>query len=90
LTSFISERVKAGGYPNADAFVADLLRSEAGTMSRIDQGEAIPVDAHFDRRLEAMLDEAAESGDYALADRADFDQMEREALAMLSQRGPAQ
>jgi hypothetical protein len=49
-------------------------------------GEALPVDARFDRRLEAMLDEAAASGDYADADHRDFDEMEREVIAILEKR----
>jgi hypothetical protein len=39
-----------------------------------------------DRRLEALLDEAAASGDYLEATRADFDDMEREAAAALARK----
>jgi Arc/MetJ-type ribon-helix-helix transcriptional regulator len=83
LAGFITQRVLAGGYADADSFVAELVRDEAGVLEKIARGEALPVDAYFDRRLEAMLDEAAASGDYADADHRDFDEMEREALASL-------
>ena len=83
LASFISSRVRAGGFPNADAFIADLIRSEAAVMESVGKGEPLATDEHFDRRLDALLDEAASSGDYVTATPQDFDQMEREALATL-------
>jgi Arc/MetJ-type ribon-helix-helix transcriptional regulator len=86
LTSFITSRVRSGGYPNADAFVADLVRSEAAVMESLSRGEPLAIDEHFDRRLEALLDEAAASGDYVEAARADFDEMERAALAVLQKK----
>jgi len=63
----------------ADAFVAELLRTEARLFERLGRGEALPMDEHFDRRLEALLDEAEEGGDYVEATAEDFDAMEREA-----------
>jgi Arc/MetJ-type ribon-helix-helix transcriptional regulator len=86
LTGFIARRVRSGGYPNADAFITDLVRSEAAVMEEVGSGEALPVDEHFDRRLEALLDEAAESGDYIEAGQTDLDEMEREALAILHKK----
>jgi Arc/MetJ-type ribon-helix-helix transcriptional regulator len=82
LAGFITSRVRSGGYPNADAFIAELVRNEATVMESIARGEPLVIDEHFDRRLEALLDEAAASGDYVEAARGDFDQMEREALAI--------
>ena len=55
-------------------------------IERVNRGEALPTDEHFDRRLEALLDEAERSGDYVEAGKEDFDAMEREALALLHQR----
>jgi Arc/MetJ-type ribon-helix-helix transcriptional regulator len=86
LTGFIARRVRSGGYPNADAFITDLVRSEAAVMEGVVSGEALPVDEHFDRRLEALLDEAAASGDYVEAGQAGFDELEREALAILHKK----
>jgi Arc/MetJ-type ribon-helix-helix transcriptional regulator len=86
LTSFVDRRVRSGGYPNADAFIADLLSSEAGVMEGVGRGEPLAIDEHFDRRLEALLDEAAASGDYVEAAQADFDDMEREAVAAIAEK----
>jgi Arc/MetJ-type ribon-helix-helix transcriptional regulator len=83
LTGFIAQRVRAGGYPNADAFVADLLQTEAGTLDAVAQGEPLAIDRHFDRRLEVLLDDAAGSGDYMEADTCEFDEMEREARSLI-------
>jgi Arc/MetJ-type ribon-helix-helix transcriptional regulator len=89
LTSFVDGRVRSGGYPNADAFIADLLSSEAGVMEGVGRGEPLAIDEHFDRRLEALLDEAAASGDYLEATQADFDEMEREAVAAIAEKSRA-
>jgi Arc/MetJ-type ribon-helix-helix transcriptional regulator len=85
LSGFIDQRVRAGGYSSADAFVAELVRTEAGAMESIARGEALPIDGHFDRRLETLLDEAATSGDYAEATHRDFDEMEREGCSITQQ-----
>jgi len=83
---FISERVSSGEYPSADAFVTDLIRSEANILGRIAQGEPLPSDGHLGRRLDAMLDQAVASGDYVEVTTQDFDEMERAAQAVLRQR----
>jgi Arc/MetJ-type ribon-helix-helix transcriptional regulator len=86
LSSFIDRRVRSGGFPDADAFVADLLRSEAAVMEGVGKGEPLAVDVHFDRRLEALLDEATVSGNYVEATHSDFDEMEREAVAAIREK----
>jgi len=48
-------------------------------FERVSRGEALPIDEHFDRRLEALLDEAEKSGDYVDVTKEEFDAMEREA-----------
>jgi hypothetical protein len=55
-------------------------------FNRISRGEPLPIDEHFDRRLEMLLDEAANSGDYANVTKDDFDAMEREAREMVRKR----
>ncbi|MBZ5619947.1 MAG: hypothetical protein LAQ69_14680 [Acidobacteriia bacterium] len=83
LKDFVEQQASSGRYANPDAFVADLLRAEAEMYERVGRGEPIPVDEHFDRRLEVLLDEAEDSGDYVEATKDDFDAMEREALELL-------
>ncbi len=86
LRDFVDEQVHSGGYADPDAFVADLLKTEAAVFARLKHGHALPFDEHFDRRLEALLDEAEESGDYVTAAKEDFDAMEREALELIRKK----
>ena len=88
LSGCVAQRVRDGGYPDADAFVADLLRNEAGALERQARGEPLVVDERFDRRLEALLDDAAVSGDYLETTRTEFDRMERDALAIIETKRP--
>ena len=88
LRDFVEKQAGSGRYSNPDAFIAALLRSEAEMLERVERGEPLPVDEHFDRRLETLLDEA-ETGDYVEAAKDDFDAMEREALELVRRRHPS-
>jgi len=55
-------------------------------FERVNRGAAVPIDEHFDRRLEALLDDAERSGDYVEAGEEEFDAMEGEALDVLRKR----
>ena len=88
LQPFVEKQVSSGRYANADAFVEELVRTEAQLLERVNNGEALPIDEHSTRRLEALLDEAERSGDYVEVSREDFDSMEREALQLLQKRKP--
>src|SRR2546428_7627652 len=79
LKPFVEQQVRSGRYTDADGFVAELVRTEAEMFEHAGRGEALPIDAHFDRRFEALLDEAEKSGDYADVTKEDFDAAEREA-----------
>lgn len=63
-----------------------LLREREKISERVGRGEPIPLDEHFDRRLEALLDEAEKSGEYVEVTQEDFDAMEREALELVRKR----
>ena len=86
LRDFVDAQVNSGRYPGADAFVAELIETEAAIFERLKRGDVLPLDEHFDRRLEVLLDEAEKSGDYGSASREDFDAMEREALKSIRKR----
>ncbi len=86
VKDFVEKQVGCGRYGSPDAFVAELVRTEAEMFERINRGEPIPFDEHFDRRLEVLLDEADRSGDYLEVDEKEFDAMEREALDLLRRR----
>ena len=86
LENFVNEQVNSGRYADPDAFVAQLLQAEAAMFERIKRGETLPLDEHFDRRLEVLLDEAEKSGGYVTASKEDFDAMEREALELIQEK----
>jgi len=89
LKPFVEKQVNSGRYANADAFVEELVRTEAQLLERVNKGEALAIDEHFARRLETLLDEAERSGDYVEVTREEFDAMEREALQLLQKRKPS-
>lgn len=86
LKDFVDEQVHSGRYADSDAFVAELLETEAAMFERIKRGDVLPLDEHFDRRLEVLLDEAEKSGDYVTAAKEDFDAMEHEARESIRER----
>lgn len=86
LSPFVKEQVSSGRYANPDAFIAELVRTESEMFERVARGEPLPVDEHFDRRLEALLDEAEISGDHVEVTKEDFDAMEREAADLVRKR----
>ena len=89
LKEFVLQKVRSGRYATADAFVEELVRTEAEILERVNRGEPLPVDDRFDRRLEMLLEEAEQSGDYIEVTHEDFDAVEREALELLRQRRPS-
>lgn len=60
-----------------------LLNDEAAMFDRVSRGEPLPAGEHFERRTEALLDEAEASGDYVGISKEEFDAMEREALELI-------
>lgn len=86
LKNFVEQQVSSGRFTTADAFVEDLVRTEAEMFERAGRGEPLPFDEHFDRRLEALLDESERSGDYRAVTPGDFDAMEREGQQLAQRR----
>ena len=86
LQKFIEEQVLSGRYPNPDAFIAELVKTEAQVFERAGRGEPIPADEHFGRRLEILLDQAEKSGAYTEVTKDEFDAMEREGLELIRNR----
>jgi Arc/MetJ-type ribon-helix-helix transcriptional regulator len=82
LQKFIEEQVRLGRYANPDAFIAELVKTEAEVFERAGRGEPIAIDEHFGRRLGTLLDEAEKSGAYTEVTSKEFDAMEREGLGL--------
>ena len=55
----------------------------------VNAGEALPMDGRFDARLEMLLEEAEQSGEPTEMTAQDWDDIEREALAILRSRKTA-
>ena len=85
LKGFVERQATAGKYADSDSFVSDLLSREANIFDRVATGFELPADEHFERRLEALLDEA-ELGAYEEVTAAGFDAMESEALDLIRTR----
>lgn len=85
LADFVRGEIDSGRYSSPDQFVADLVQSERQMRERVESGLPIPIDEHFDRRLEALLDEAEDTA-YLKVTSSDFDGLEREALEILRSR----
>ena len=86
LRKFVEQQVSARGYPDADAFLADLVRAEVRILERVNHGEALPVDERFIPRLEALLDEAEASGEAVEMTSQDWDEIRVAGLAVLRSR----
>ena len=88
LKNFDERQVSSGRFGTADAFVEDLIRTEAEMLERAERGEPLPLDEHFDRRLEAVLNEGERNGNYQAVTPGDFDAMQREAQELAQLRKP--
>ena len=55
LKEFVEKQATSASYANPDAFVAELVRTEAARIERVSRGEALPIDEHFDRRLSVLF-----------------------------------
>lgn len=86
LRDFVEQQVSARGYPDADAFLADLVRAEAQILERVNSGEPLPVDERFIPRLDALLDEAEASGEATEMTSRDWDEIHDQGLAILRSR----
>ena len=87
LKGFIETQIQSGRYESPSAYVETLIREDAKRQR--EAGEALPVDAHFDARVEALLQEAEESGEPQEVTPEDWDSIEREAMTILKTRQSA-
>jgi putative addiction module CopG family antidote len=91
----LNEKVQAGEYRSAD----DVLNAAMGLFKERDEdravllgvnaGEALPIDGRFDARLDILLEEGAQSGEPTEMTAQDWDDIEREGLAILRSRKTA-
>jgi antitoxin ParD1/3/4 len=88
----LNEKVQAGEYRSADDVINAAMqlfkeREEDRMVVRlVDAGEPLPIDERFETRLEMLLQEAEESGEPTEMTSEDWDDIERDGLAILKSR----
>ena len=87
LKVFIEQQVQSGRYASPSAYVETLIRADEKRQQ--DVGAALPVDVHFEARLEALLQEAEDSGEPQEMTPDDWERTEHEAMAILTARKSA-
>jgi len=89
--SLVKEKIQAGEYRSADEVLNTAMRlfkeheEDRAVIHRVNAGEALPVDGRFNSRLEMLLDEAG-SDELTEMTPQDWDDIEREGLAILDSR----
>jgi Arc/MetJ-type ribon-helix-helix transcriptional regulator len=95
LKAFIDHQVSSGHYASPSAYVEQLIqqdqaqRADAEVLHRVNHGTPLPVDAHFEARVEALLEEAEASGAPEVIAPDEWDTIERDAMALLHTRQSA-
>ena len=62
---------------------------DCAALRGVNAGEALPMDGRFDARLEMLIEEGEQSGEPTEMTAQDWDDIEREALAVLRSRKTA-
>jgi len=92
LKPFIDRQMALGRYASPSAYVEDLIREEAKRqtetrlLERVNAGEPLPVDEQFAGRLDALLQEAEDSGAPEEMTKEDWERIRQEGLALYHKR----
>jgi antitoxin ParD1/3/4 len=95
LKTFIDQQMATGRYQSPSAYVEALIRAEEKRQAEallfqgVNAGEPLPVDEHFDARVEALLQEAEDSGEPEEMTKEDWERIRREGLALFHKRQSA-
>lgn len=91
----LNDKLRAGEYGSADAVLNAAMElfkereEDRAVLRGVNAGDALPVDGRFDTRLEMLLEEAEQSGEPTEMTAGDWDDIEREGLAILRSRKTA-
>jgi putative addiction module CopG family antidote len=91
----LNEKLQAGEYRSADDVLNAAMElfkereEDRAVLRGVNAGEALPVDGRFDTRLEMLLEEGEQSGEPTEMTAQDWDDIEREALAILRSKKTA-
>jgi len=95
LKTLIDQQLTTGRYQSPSAYVEELIREDAKRqaetvlLQQVNAGEPLPVDEHFDARVEALLQEAEDSGAPEEMTKEDWKSIRREGLALFHKRQAA-
>jgi|SRR5215471_3669680 len=95
LKPFIDQQMATGRYASPSAYIEALIRheerhqAETRLLEQVKAGEPLPVDEHFDARLEALLQEAEDSGAPEEMTKEDWERIRQEGLALYHKRQSA-
>jgi len=81
--------VLRGEYPNAEAVLVDAVKALVREKERERVESLLEANGIDEGRLELLLQEGEESGDYSEMTTQDWDDIEREGLAILNARKSA-
>jgi putative addiction module CopG family antidote len=91
----LNEKLQAGEYRSADDVLNAAMElfkereEDRAVLRGVNAGEALPLDGRFDTRLEMLLEEGEHSGEPTEMTAQDWDDIERETLAILRSRKTA-
>ena len=91
----LNEKLQAGEYRSADEVLNAAMElfkereEDRSVLREVNAGEALPMDGRFDARLEMLLEEGEQSGEPTEMTAQDWDDIEREALAILRSKKTA-
>ena len=91
----LNEKLQAGEYRSADEVLNAAMElfkereEDRAVLRGVNAGEALPMDGRFDARLEMLIEEGEQSGEPTEMTAQDWDDIEREALAVLRSRKTA-
>jgi Arc/MetJ-type ribon-helix-helix transcriptional regulator len=91
----VEGKLRSGEYRSAEDIVQAAMclfqqrEEDRAVLRAVNEGEALPFDDRFEARLEALLDEAEQSGEPTDMTPADWADIRREGIALIQSRKPA-
>jgi len=89
LEQHVNSLVLRGDYPNAEAVLVDAVKALVREQERQRIESLLEGNGIDGRRLEQLLQEAEDSGDYTEMTGQDWEDIEREGLAIVNARKSA-
>jgi len=82
----VTDLIRGGVYPNAEAVLVDAVKVLVREQERQQIDSLLQENGIDDVRLEQLLQEAEDSGDYTEMTAQDWKDIEREGLAVMNAR----